>query len=210
MNRFILYKISSVYVETLFYSDNLENPNLDRLENWVPDEWYDKEYHITERCLGKKYIVLELNDRDNLKIVGTSIMLANCLQEQDPIELKANDSEILLDKDDLFRHDNYVKDGCSDKEWIHLTIALDKDNPLRENPYANFILVTAINSPVQDANVIVQTLVGCNNKKYITFCMDDENLLEEIKKYIESFNHNFDLKSMLSLDDVSIKRLALK
>jgi len=210
MNRFILYKISSVYSETLFYSDNFENPNLDRLEKWVPDEWYDKEYHVTERCLRKKYIVLELNDEDNLKILGTSIMIANCLQEQDPFELKASDLEILLDKDDLFRHDNYIKDGCPDQAWIHLTIALDKDNPLRENPYANFMLITAINSPIQDAGLLTQTLVGYENKKYVNFCMDDENLLEEIKKYIESFNPNFDLKTMLSLDDVSIKKLELK
>lgn len=53
-NQLILIKISKVYSETFFYSNNEENPNNDRLEYWCPDSDYDNITHITERCHNKK------------------------------------------------------------------------------------------------------------------------------------------------------------
>lgn len=38
LNKAILRSISHVYFETLFYSDDIQNPNNDRLEYWCPDE----------------------------------------------------------------------------------------------------------------------------------------------------------------------------
>lgn len=89
-NQLILEKISFVYSETIFYSDNLQSPNRDRLEYWCPDEHYDERTHITERCRKKKLTVLELPLNDHHTIVGTTIMLANALQEQDPLTLEVN------------------------------------------------------------------------------------------------------------------------
>lgn len=78
-NQLILEKISYVYSETIFYSDNKQSPNKDRLEYWCPDEYYDESTHITKKCRNKKMFVLELNTNDKYTILGTSIMLANTL-----------------------------------------------------------------------------------------------------------------------------------
>lgn len=108
-NQLILEKISYVYSETLFYSDNKQFPNSDRLEYWCPDEDYDKSTNITERCHNKKMIVLELD----------------------------------------------LNDQFTNLRWINLSIFLNKDNPLKENPYAPVMKVCEINSPVSCDNMIL-------------------------------------------------------
>ena len=118
----ILEKISYVYSETLFYSDNLQTPNADRLEYWCPDEDYDKGTHITERCRNKKMFVLELDSNDEFTILGTSIMLANALEEQDPVHLKVNEDLVVFEADVIERQKHYISSGYPDLRWINLNI----------------------------------------------------------------------------------------
>lgn len=191
-NQLILEKISYVYSETLFHSDNNQNPNNDRLEYWCPDEDYDKRTNITERCRNKKMFVLELDYSDEFTILGTSIMLANALEEQDPLHLKVNEDLTVFEADIIERQKHYISSGYPDLRWINLNISLNKDNPLRENPYAPFISVCEINSPVSCDNMILATLVGYKEKIFKTFCMDKEELEKVIREYFERQNKNDD------------------
>ena len=80
------------------------------------------------------------------------------------------------DKDyEIERHNNYVLNGCQDLSWICLNIILDSSNPLRKNPYATSFLTCEINSPVECDNIFGTIMIGCNDKKYITFNMDKKN-----------------------------------
>lgn len=191
-NQLILEKISYVYSETLFYSDNNQSPNNDRLEYWCPDKDYDKRTNITERCRNKKIFVLELDCSDEFTILGTSIMLANALEEQDPLHLKVNKDLTVFEADIIERQKHYISSGYPDLRWINLNISLNKDNPLRENPYAPFINVCEINSPVSCDNMILAILVGYKEKIYKTFCMDREELEKAIREYFERQNKNVD------------------
>lgn len=185
-NQLILEKISYVYSETLFYSDNKQSPNKDRLEYWCPDEYYDESTHITQRCRNKKMFVLELDINDYYTILGTSIMLANTLQEQDPIYLKINEKLIILDQDMIERHEHYVSSGYPDLKWINLSIFLNQDNPLRKNSYAPNTCICEINNPISCENIISSVLVEYNEKKYITFSMEKDELEKAIKEYFVS------------------------
>ena len=185
-NQLILEKISYVYSETLFYSDNKQSPNSDRLEYWRPDEYYDESTHITQKCRNKKMFVLELDINDKYTILGTSIMLANTLQEQDPIYLKINENLQILDQEIIERHEHYVSSGYPDLKWINLSIFLNQDNPLRKNSYAPDTCICEINSPISCENIISSVLVGNNEKKYITFCMEKDELEKAIKEYFKT------------------------
>lgn len=125
-NQMILEKISYVYSETLFYSDNHQTPNADRLEYWCLDEDYDKRTHITERCRNKKMFVLELDSNDESTILGTSIMLANVLEEQDPVHLKVNEDLVVFEADVIERQKHYISSGYPDLRWINLIISLNE------------------------------------------------------------------------------------
>lgn len=184
-NQLILEKISYVYSETIFYSNNKQSPNSDRLEYWCPDEYYDESTHITQRCRNKKMFVLELDINDYYTILGTSIMLANTLQEQDPIYLKINENLEILDQDIIERHEHYVSSGYPDLKWINLSIFLNQDNPLRKNSYAPNTCICEINNPISCENIISSVLVGYNEKKYITFCMEKDELEKSIKEYFK-------------------------
>lgn len=206
-NQLILEKISHVYSETLFYSNDKQFPNADRLEYWCPDEDYDKKTHITERCKDKKIFVLELDANDQFTILGTSIMLANALQEQDPIHLKVNEEMVVFESDVIERQKHYISSGYPDLKCIHLIISLNKDNPLNENPYAPFMSVCEINSSVSCDNMVLQTLVGCNEKTYISFCMDKEDIEKTIKGYFERQVNNGEENKKLALSGAQKKLL---
>jgi len=208
-NQLILEKISYIYSETLFYSNNKQSPNSDRLEYWCPDEYYDERTNITERCRNKKMFVLELCINDKYTILGTSIMLANVLHVQDPICLKVNENIKILDQDMIERHEHYVSSGYPDLKWINLSIFLNKDNPLRENSYAPDTCICEINSPVSCENIISSVLVGCMEKEYITFCMDKEYLGKAIQEYFQSQTKDWkELSENLELTE--FKRILLK
>ena len=191
-NITILEKISYVYSETLFYSDDSKNPNADRLEYWCPDENYNKITNITERCRNKKIFVLELDCSDEFTVLGTSIMLANALEEQDPLHLKVNEDLTVFEADIIERQKHYISSGYPDLRWINLSISLNKDNPLKENPYASFISVCEINSPVSCDNMILASLIGYKEKIYKTFCIDKEELEKAIREYFERQNKNYE------------------
>lgn len=182
-NRLIIDSISAVYNEDFFHSDNRQSPNSDRLEYWCPDEWYDEETQITKRCRAKKMVVLELDMNDRFTILGTSIMLANNLREQDPMELKVNIEKLVLENDLIERHEHYIASGYPDLGWINLSIILNKDNSLRENPYATRMSICEINSTFSCDNVILATLGGYEEKTYITFNMDKEELEKNIEEH---------------------------
>ncbi len=187
-NYLILQQISKVYFDIIYYSDNYITPSSDRIEYWCPDEEFDKMYHVTDKCNNKKYIVLELDKEEPLKILGTTIMLANCLQEQDPLELKANERKEILSDDEIERHDKYISDGYPDKEWICINVLLNKDNPIGKNPYAFITGVTEINSPILCDNMFDTIMIGSNKKKYITFNIEKEELIKVIRDYYENNN----------------------
>lgn len=207
-NQLILEKISYIYSETFFHSDNRQSPNSDRLEYWCPNEEYDERTNITERCRNKKMFVIDLDLNDYFTVLGTSIMLANSLQEQDPMRVKVNKELVVLEADVIERHKHYIYSGYSDLKWINLSIFLNKDNPLRENPYAPSMTVCEINSPVSCDNIILSTLVGCNEKTYITFCMDKEEIEKTIKGYFERQASSHDVKEYI--DDNQNVRMLLK
>jgi len=182
-NLTILEKISTIYCETLFYTDNKQKPNLDRLEYWCPDDDYAKETNIAERCSNKETIVLELDLNDEFTILGTSIMFANVLQEQDPMSLKINDGEEVVPVDLIKRHEHYIVSNYPDLNWFNLTVDLNMDNPLYENPWANKLGIWEINNPSSCDNMLLSILVGYNEKKYLTFSMKKEELAKVIEQY---------------------------
>ena len=199
INRLLLMKISYIYSETIFYSDNVESPNSDRLEYWCPDDLYDEKYHVTERCKNKKLVVLQLNRNDKFTILGTTIMLANILQEQDPLQLKINQEKEVFTSDEAKRHQHYISMDCPDRQWLCLNVFLNKDNPLNENFYAPLVSCCEINSPVECDNIILSTFVGCNEKKMLCFNMDKEQLQVVIQEYLKSLNNEHDSKNIKQL-----------
>lgn len=145
--------------------------------------------------------VLELDSNDQFTIIGTSIMLATALQEQDPMHLEVNEELVVLEADIIERQKHYISSGCPDLRWI----TLNKENPLRENPWAPFMSICGINSPVSCDNIVSATLVGYNEKTYITFCMDKEELEKAIKEYFERQVNNG--KKNTALNEVQKKLL---
>lgn len=182
-NQVILETISSIYSETLFYSDNQEHPIQDKLELWCPDEEFAETTHIRERCKAKRLFVQVLDISDPLEFVGTTIMLANAIQEQDPLDLDINENLSVIDADINTRHEHYMSAEVKDVNWFNLTVSLNRNNPLCENPYAPFMTMRELNSPVSCDNIISTVLVGFREKKYITFCADEENLKSAIENY---------------------------
>lgn len=205
-NKIILEKISFIYSETIFYSDNSSSPNSDRLEYWCPDDDYDKNYHVTERIKNKKMFVLELDLNNPFNFVGITIMLANSLQEQDPIALKIYEMANVLPSDLLERHQHYLDAEVKDSDWIQLTISLNKDNPLHENWYAPFIGVCEINTPVSCDNMLLAVMVGNHEKRCIEFNMERENLEQAIKSFLER-EFDFDNCNNNNLTEEIQKRL---
>lgn len=184
-NKVIFEKISFIYSETIFYSDNQDSPNADRLEYWCPDDDYDQNYHVTERIKNKKMFVLELDCNDQFSILGISIMLANSLQEQDPTNLKKYENANVLSQDMVERHQHYIDSGCPDLDWIQLTVSLNKDNPLLENWYAPFLSVCEINTNVSCDSMILALMVGNREKREIAFNIERENLEQVVKEFFE-------------------------
>lgn len=154
-------------------------------------------------------MVLELSLENILKVIASSIMVANCLQEQDVFEIKVNEGKKVFSEAEILRHDRYIKNGCPDKEWLYLIISLDKENPLNSNPYASFLSMVAINTPIHDTDMITQTMVGYENKRYLFFCMDEKYLLENINRYLESDFSSEDVVSMISTNE-NYKKLMSK
>lgn len=201
-NRLILENISNIYNLDFFHSNDKESPNSDRLEYWCPDEFYDKEFHVTSKCREKRYVVLELDAKDKFKILGTTIMLADCLFEQDPLALDINKDNLVLTADLVERHDHYIAAERPDLSWIQLNIILNKDNKLRENVYATTMRVCAINSPLICDNVILRTLTGFKEKVYVNFNMDEDVLKEQIRKYFEKKSEKAAREKVLSNHEV--------
>lgn len=113
-------------------------------------------------------------------------MLANSLQEQDPMHLKINEDCEILSPEILSRHQHYVDSNCLDEEWINLTVILNKDNPLTQNEFAPLNSQTELNSPVSCENIVDQTMAGLHQKKYVIFSMESEELEKSIKQYYEN------------------------
>lgn len=205
-NKSIIEKISFVYSETIFYSDNADSPNMDRLEYWCPEEEYDIEFHKTERIRSKKLFVLELDLTDQFSILGITIMLANCLQEQDPMSLKINEDVDVLSSDIITRHQHYIDNGSPDSSWIQLMVLLNKDNPLQENFYAPHMGVCEINTPVSCENMISTIMVGFKEKKYITFNIEKTELEKAIEKFF-SEEYSVGEQTNNTIDEIQMKLL---
>ncbi len=166
LNQFILMKIAYVYNETLFYSDNEENPREDDSSDyyWSPE---GTNTQLERKLRNRKYAVLELDMEDKFTILGTSIMIANMLQSQ----------ENLVDN----------------KTWINLAIILDKDNPLRENPYASLLSIIDINKPKEENEI---SKWEC---KFMHFNMDKENLTKVVEEYIKNNDITYENCSIKTL-----------
>lgn len=194
INQIILKKISKVY------SDNNQKPRCDFLKYWCPDESYDEEYHITQRCDRKKYFILELDTEDTFTLLGTTIMLATILREQDPLKLPENQDVEIISTENMLRHEHYLSSKQSDSNWISLNISLNDDNPLSDNGYAPFFLHTEFNSPVKCDNVLSSILVGSNEKETLLFNMDKEELLKAIEQYMQESHSSDGLNTLLKIE----------
>lgn len=181
-NRKILYLISEIYSETIFYSDDEVSPNTDRLENWAVREDLDYLQKLYNRCINNRIIVFECDINDSLMIMGGTIMLANMFQMQDPLTIPVNKD--IYSAEELVRHDTYLEAGSPDQSWFQLTVVLSRNNPLRDNFYAPILKVANINSPVECDNIIAATFVGCENKTFLTFKLDEEDLVTAIEEYM--------------------------
>lgn len=208
-NQEILETISSIYSETLFYSDNQEHPIQDKLELWCPDDEYAERTHIRERCKSKRLFVLVLDLSESLEFVGTTIMLANVLQEQDPLSLKANENISIIDADMSERHEHYVAAELNDSDWFNLSVSLNRNNPLCENPYAPFMTMRELNSPVSCDNILTTALVGFKEKKYITFCTDEKELASAIESYFNPKSEDKEEPEIRSTKIDGVKQIQL-
>lgn len=206
-NQLILERISYIYIETIFYSNDKYFPNDDRLEYWCPDTDYDKITHITERCHNKKFIVLELDLTDLFTSLGTTIMLANSLQEQDPMHLAFNEESLVLDSNIIERQKHYISAGYPDLRWINLCVSLNKENLLRDNPYSHSLCVSEINALVSCDDIFLTELVGYDKKTYINFCLDKEELASVINNYFEKQNSYIKEVHNITLDVIQKKLL---
>lgn len=178
-NCVILRKISYVYSNVFFFSDNLDEPSRDRLVYWAPAGYCD-ESSLIEEIKKKKAVVLKLNISDYIAVMGTTIMLANALQEQDPLALPSENN--VYSADELKRHDHY-EEQQPDTKWMTIAIFLDKENPLRDNPYAPFASICDINSTVACDNVIGTIFAGYKEKTMIVFDCNRSELEEAIIEY---------------------------
>lgn len=183
-NRKILYLISEIYSETIFYSDDEVSPNTDRLEYWPLSEDLNYLQELYNRCINKRIIVFECDINDSLMIMGGTIMLANMLQIQDPLTIPVNKDKEIYSAEELARHDTYLEAGSPDQNWFQLTVVLSRNNPLRDNFYAPTLKVANINSPIECDNIIAATFVGCENKTFLTFKLDEEDLVTAIEEYM--------------------------
>lgn len=183
-NRKILYLISEIYSETFFYSDDEVSPNADRLEYWPLNENLNYLQELYNRCINKRIIVFECDINDSLMIMGGTIMLANMFQMQDPLSLPVNQGKDIYSAEELARHDNYLEAGSTEQNWFQLTVVLSRNNPLRDNFYAPTLKVANINTPIVCDNIIAATLVGCENKTFLTFKLDEEDLVTVIEEYM--------------------------
>lgn len=208
-NRNILYLISEIYSETIFYSNDTFSPNTDRLENWAMCDDPDYLQALYNKCQNKKLIVFECDINDPLMIMGGTIMLANMFQMQDNLALPVNRDKEIYSADDLARHDRYVEAGCPDLNWVQLTVVLSKNNPLCDNFYAPILKVANINSPIKCDNIIAETFIGYKNKDFITFKLDEEELIKEIEKYMSSLGSN-ERDALLKVLNASCRRLLEK
>lgn len=183
-NRKILYLISEIYSETIFYSDDEVSPNTDRLEYWPLSEDLNYLQELYNRCINKRIIVFECDINDSLMIMGGTIMLANMLQIQDPLTIPVNKDKEIYSAEELARHDTYLEAGSPDQNWFQLTVVLSRNNPLRDNFYAPTLKVANINSLIECDNIIAATFVGCENKIFLTFKLDEEDLVTAIEEYM--------------------------
>lgn len=154
-------------------------------------------------------IVLELDLNVRFTILGTSIMLANAFQEQDPLSLEVNKEEVTFPPEVIERHDHYIASGSPDLRWIYLRISLNKDNPLTDNPYTPFLSVCEINSPVSCDNLILTTLVGFDEKIYVTFDMGKDELEKAIQEYYNKSSNTHEQNEITGLNQ-TLKRLLKK
>lgn len=183
-NRKILYLISEIYSETIFYSDDEVSPNTDRLEYWPLSEDLNYLQELYNKCINKRIIVFECDINDSLMIMGGTIMLANMFQMQDPLTIPVNKNKDIYSAEDLARHDAYLEAGSPDQNWFQLTVVLSRNNPLRDNFYAPILKVANINSFIECDNIIAATFVGCENKIFLTFKLDEEDLVTAIEEYM--------------------------
>ena len=184
LNKAILSSISYVYCETFFYSDDFQNPYRDKLEYWCPDEDFEKSTHIIERCQNKKVFVLELDLSDLEILLGTTIMLANTLQLQDPLELKIYENVDIIESDIMKMHQNFINILQNQPRYINLTVTLDDNNSLRENPYA---LLAFVNNITEFGLEFDSTKVDPSIEiQFKTFCLNRVNLANAIREYFDS------------------------
>lgn len=209
-NKKLLMGVSTVYSNIIFYSNDKEKPRADQYVCWIPEEAFDEKYKVRENCLKKKFYVLELPVDDHFIILGTTIMLANIMQEQDPLALKANEDKDIYTDDEIRRHEHYLKEGCPDHKWLCLNILLDKDNPLNDNMYAPYHSVCEMNSEFAYDNTFDAILFGGPYKKILYFDMNQENLEKVVKEYYtETYDMDVDDK-IDKIEAETIKKLVYK
>lgn len=204
-NNKILESIANIYCDDMFFSNDMVSFLSDKLEYWTPDSDFDEKYKVTQRVKDKKLFVLKLSLENKFRILGTTTILANTLRQQDPLSLDAYNNDDVIDSDLFKRQEKYYKNGCPDLKWIALSIFLDENNSLRDNPWANFVKHCEINSPIECDNLIDSVFIGYENKEYIEFCLDDKNL---IKSIIDSKEEKDDIDiSSLQLSEYQMKLL---
>lgn len=69
--------------------------------------------------------------------------MANILQLQDSSELKIYENVDIIESDIMKMHQNFINILQNQPRYINLTVALDDNNSLRENPYT---LLTYVNN----------------------------------------------------------------
>ncbi len=141
--------------------------------------------------------------------MGATIILANIFQMQDPLELIKNKDNCVYSADDMERYQKYIDSGSPDKNWFQLTVIINKNNPLNYNPYAFSFKIANINTPIHCDNIIGSTLMGAGHKSFLTFKLDEEDLVEAIKTYILSLDEEI-RSSFMNQFSFSVRRLLEK
>lgn len=183
-NKRVLLGISRVYNETFIYCDDFDNPRLGHLENWPPD--FDE---VRDRALiSKKFVAFEIDINDKLMILGATIMLANIFQMQDPFTIPKNKDKDIYSVEETLGHDKYLANGSPDLSWFLLSVVLDKNNPLHDNEFAPSMVCLTLNSPIACESALGNILIGYEYKTYLTFKLDEEDLVKEINDYIKGLS----------------------
>lgn len=116
-------------------------------------------------------------------MLGTNIILANILQLQDSSELKIYENVDIIESDIMKMHQNFINILQNQPRYINLTVALDDNNSLRENPYT---LLTYVNNITEFGLEFDSTKVDPSIEvQFITFCLNRVNLANAIREYFD-------------------------